>query len=128
MAVIFTAISRMCNNSTVIKFGLQQVRSLYTKPKTLRDIKRRNLVKEFAVTRLRYVAMKRNNILPKSIQDLASEAFNDIPRQSALRQLTPRCVITSRAYGTVHRWRLSRFVFRHLADYNKLCGVQRAMW
>ena len=62
------------------------------------------------------------------MQDLASKGFDNIPRQSALRQLTRRCVITSRPRGVVFRWRISRFVFRHLVDYNKMAGVQRAIW
>lgn len=33
-----------------------------------RDVRRRRLVKEHAPMRLRYIAMKRNNILPPEIQ------------------------------------------------------------
>lgn len=33
-----------------------------------------------------------------------------------------------RPRGIVKEWRMSRIVWRHLADYNKLSGVQRAMW
>lgn len=51
-----------------------------------------------------------------------------IPRQTAMYQLTRRCVVTGRGYGTVHRWRLSRFIFRELVDYNKIAGIQRAIW
>lgn len=51
-----------------------------------------------------------------------------IPRQTALRQIQSRCILTSRPRGNVLRWRISRIMFRHLADYNKLSGVQRAIW
>lgn len=62
-------------------------------------------------------------------QEEVNQQFDKIiPRQTALRQLTPRCVLTSRGHGVVLRWRLSRIMFRHLADYNKLSGVQRAIW
>lgn len=62
-------------------------------------------------------------------QEEINQQFDKIiPRQTALRQLTPRCVLTSRGHGVVCRWRLSRIMFRELADYNKLSGVQRAIW
>lgn len=62
-------------------------------------------------------------------QEEINEQFDKIiPRQTALRQLTPRCVLTSRGRGVVYRWRLSRIMFRELADHNKLSGVQRAIW
>lgn len=62
-------------------------------------------------------------------QELASKQFDEtIPRQTALRQLTTRCVVTGRGRGTVHRWRISRFIFRDLVDYNKIAGIQRAIW
>ncbi|XP_058803310.1 small ribosomal subunit protein uS14m [Phymastichus coffea] len=108
--------------------GFQQVRNKWTQWKTLRDMKRRKLAKDYAEERLRLVSMKRNDILPVEIRDLASKGFDNIPRQSALRQLRMRCVVTSRGHGTVIRWRVSRLIFRHLADYNKLAGIQRAIW
>ncbi|KAL7303893.1 hypothetical protein TKK_0004013 [Trichogramma kaykai] len=107
----------------------QQIRSMYTKWKTMRDMKRRKLAKEYAPERLRLLGIKRNDVLPREIRDLASKTFEEqIPRHSAIRQLTPRCVVTSRPHGVLHRWRVSRFIFRHLVDYNKMGGVQRAIW
>nr|KAF7420228.1 hypothetical protein H0235_010525 [Vespula pensylvanica] len=94
-----------------------------------RDAKRRKMAGQYAEERLRLVAMKRNDILPIEIRDLVEKEIQEkIPRQTALRQLTFRCVVTSRPRGVVHRWRFSRIVFRSLADYNKLAGIQRAMW
>lgn len=62
-------------------------------------------------------------------QEEINQQFDKIiPRQTALRQLTARCVLTSRGHGVVYRWRLSRIMFRELADSNKLSGVQRAIW
>lgn len=52
----------------------------------------------------------------------------EIPRDASLTRVRNRCAITSRPRGVVTRWRLSRIVWRSLADYNKLSGVQRAMW
>ncbi|XP_071876888.1 mitochondrial ribosomal protein S14 [Bombus fervidus] len=124
----------ICSNflSSSTKFAaceLQQIRNKYVGRWMIRDIKRRKMAKDHAEERLRLLAMKRNNILPVEIREEINQQFDKInPRQTALRQLTPRCILTSRGHGVVHRWRLSRIVFRDLADYNKLSGVQRAIW
>ena len=133
MAAIRNGLSMFSNflskSTNIIAPGFQQVRNKYVGRWMIRDVKRRKLAEEYAPMRLRMVAMKRNNILPPEIRDLVSKQFDEqIPRQSALRQLSKRCILTSRPRGVVHRWRLSRIVFRHLADYNKLAGVQRAIW
>lgn len=37
-------------------------------------------------------------------------------------------MITSKAAGCLHRWRLSRHLWRSFADYNQMSGVTRASW
>ncbi|ENN81550.1 28S ribosomal protein S14, mitochondrial [Dendroctonus ponderosae] len=106
----------------------QQVRHKWVNRWMARDYKRRMTVTEYAPTRLRINSLKRNDILPPELQEIASAEIMALPRDSLLNHLTYRCVITSRPRGGVPPWRLSRIVFRHLADYNKLSGVQRAMW
>ncbi|KAK0180033.1 hypothetical protein PV327_005716 [Microctonus hyperodae] len=108
---------------------LQHVRTKYCDARMVRDVKRRKACGEFATQRVRLMAMKRNDILPPEIRRIADKAMlEDVPRISSIHQVTWRCVLTSRPRGNVIRWSLSRFVFRHLVDYNKLAGVQRAMW
>ncbi|KAH0564332.1 28S ribosomal protein S14, mitochondrial [Cotesia glomerata] len=94
-----------------------------------RDVKRRRAVEQYAPVRTRLIAIKRCTFLPKEITEIADrQMIEDIPRVSSTRQLTQRCAVTSRGRGNLPRWRLSRFVFRHMADYNKIAGLQRAMW
>lgn len=94
----------------------------------IRDVKRRQVVVEYARTRLRINSLRRNNILPPELRELADAEIAALPKDSTLGHLTNRCVITSKPRGGVYPWRLSRIVFRHLSDYNKLAGIQRAMW
>lgn len=95
----------------------------------IRDYKRRKISQEHAIDRLRLVALKRNNIIPVEVREKAGEELhNNFPRDSCPVRIVNRCAITSRPRGTVYRWRLSRIMFRHLADYNKLSGIERAMW
>jgi hypothetical protein len=37
-------------------------------------------------------------------------------------------MFTSKAGGCVHRWRVSRHIWRTLADYNQMSGVTTAKW
>lgn len=94
----------------------------------IRDVKRRKLTEQYAVDRIRLITIKRNNILPIELREKAAEEIHAFPRDSCFVRIRPRCMLTSRARGTVKRFHLSRIMFRHLADYNKLSGVQRAMW
>jgi len=108
--------------------NFQQVRHKWVNRWMIRDAKRREAVTEFAPTRLRINSLRKNDILPPELRQIADTEIASLPKDSILRHLTNRCVVTSRPRGRVHRWRLSRIVFRHLADYNKLAGVQRALW
>jgi len=62
------------------------------------------------------------------IQEIADQEVAALPRDSNYIRVRHRCALTSRPRGVVFKWRLSRIVWRHLADYNKFAGVQRAMW
>ncbi|KAG5897181.1 hypothetical protein JTB14_022542 [Gonioctena quinquepunctata] len=108
--------------------NFQQIRTKWVNRWMIRDVKRRKITTEYAPLRLRVNSLRKNDILPPEIRELADAQIEALPRDSALVRTNKRCVLTSRPRGVVHRWRLSRIVFRHLADYNKLAGVQRAMW
>ncbi|KAM9501357.1 small ribosomal subunit protein uS14m [Clarias gariepinus] len=107
---------------------LEQVRSYYVDWRMLRDVKRRQMAYEYADTRLRINAIRKNTLLPKELQEVADKEIAALPRDSCPVRIRNRCVITSRPRGVKRRWRLSRIVFRHLADHNQMSGIQRAMW
>ncbi|KAK9301884.1 hypothetical protein QLX08_005936 [Tetragonisca angustula] len=119
----------LSNSVNVATYDIQQIRNKYIGRWMIRDLKRRKLAEKYADERLRLVALKRNDILPLEIREEVGKQINEtIPRQTALRQLTPRCILTSRPRGVVHKWRVSRIMFRDLADHNRMSGVQRAIW
>ncbi|XP_028833925.1 small ribosomal subunit protein uS14m [Denticeps clupeoides] len=110
-------------------FGVvQQVRGYYVNWRMLRDVKRRQMAFEYADTRLRINALRKNTLLPKDLQEVADKEIAALPRDSCPVRIRNRCVMTSRPRGVKRRWRLSRIVFRHLADHNQMSGIQRAMW
>lgn len=95
----------------------------------IKDYKKRMTVKKYAVDRIRLNSIRKNDILPIELREIASqELHNNFPRDAAFNRVVNRCMITSRPRGNVTKYRVSRIMFRHLADYNKLAGVQRAIW
>ncbi|ESO12566.1 hypothetical protein HELRODRAFT_63562, partial [Helobdella robusta] len=105
-----------------------QVRTRYINWAMRRDVKRRALATEYAPLRMRLVALKRAKMLPEEIRSHASQELTILPRDSCPNRTVNRCVLTSRPRGVVQTHRLSRIMWRLLADYNKLSGVIRAKW
>ncbi|XP_073498717.1 small ribosomal subunit protein uS14m [Phyllobates terribilis] len=105
-----------------------QVRSYYVDWRMWRDVKRRKMAFEYADERLRINALRKNTILPKELREVADKEIAALPVDSCPVRIRNRCVLTSRPRGVKRRWRLSRIVFRHLADHNQMSGIQRAMW
>ncbi|KAL7646682.1 UNVERIFIED_CONTAM: hypothetical protein RMT77_001935 [Armadillidium vulgare] len=66
--------------------------------------------------------------LQRLCQEMAHDELKTHPYDASISRVHKRCTITSRPRGLVTRWRVSRFIFRHEADYNKLSGVIRAKW
>ncbi|XP_015911028.1 small ribosomal subunit protein uS14m [Parasteatoda tepidariorum] len=100
----------------------------YTDWRMLRDVKRRKVVKEYAKLRLQINSIRYNTVLPDQIKEIAQKEIEALPTDSCFTKLHPRCVLTSRARGRWREFRMSRIIWRHLADYNQLSGVERAMW
>ena len=61
-------------------------------------------------------------------QELAKQEFWAFPYNASIIRKNNRCAVTGRARGKLRRWRLSRVVFRELADNSQLSGVTRAWW
>ncbi|XP_005721362.1 small ribosomal subunit protein uS14m [Pundamilia nyererei] len=108
--------------------AVEQVRSYYVDWRMLRDVKRRQMAFDYADERLRINALRKNTILPKELQEIADKEISALPRDSCPVRIRNRCVMTSRPRGVKRRWRLSRIVFRHLADHNQMSGILRARW
>lgn len=101
----------------------------WTDHRMLRDIHRRRGISEYFILRQNLMCIKKNHMLP---EELRVQGHRDLqlklPIITATSHCVRRCVISSRGRGVVHSFRLSRFFFRHFADYNQLSGVQKSMW
>ncbi|CAI5442994.1 unnamed protein product [Caenorhabditis angaria] len=94
----------------------------------LRDVKRRQQVQEVGADRMRLKAIKFNTILPQAIRDEAADKLFTARRYDHPRLILNMCQFTGRQRGKIKPYRLSRHLFRKMADHSSLSGVQRAMW
>lgn len=98
---------------------------------TLKDLKKRCIASEYHPRRLCLHYVYKYKSLPFELREHAlSVTQKEMPHKSRWRSgnLRYHCILTGRARGRVMRYRVSRFWFRHLADYNKLSGVIKGKW
>lgn len=62
----------------------------------IKDVRKRNTVKQFACERLRVNSLRKNDILPIELREIADTEIAALPRDSSIVALKKRCAITSR--------------------------------
>jgi len=101
----------------------------YPRNITLRDVQRRRVFKEHHRERQLLRSVYKNDLLPKELQEAArNRVVWEVPLDADRTRPNFRCVVTGRARGNYNDFRVSRFIFRAEADYNRVSGVQRAHW
>lgn len=98
---------------------------------TLADVKKRYIISEYFPTRTSLLNVFKYKSLPYELREHALDILmNKFPRKSKWRSGNIRyhCILTGRSRGRVMRYKVSRFIFRQLADYNKLSGVIKGKW
>lgn len=79
---------------------------------TNRDYNHRLLVKQYGPLRQRLACLRKNKILPKELQEIASAEVHALPRRSSVTHTYPRCIITGKGKGRLKRWRMGRIPWR----------------
>ena len=101
----------------------------WTDWRMLKDVRRRHIFTHYHPLRENLRLLQKSYLLPVELTNTAHRTLAcELPKYSSSSWVRPRCAVTSRGRGKIYYYRLSRFVFRHLADYNKLSGVIRSMW
>ena len=93
-----------------------------------KDARKRALCVLHGPLRTRLNCLRYNGFLPLELKQLADQEICWLPKQSNRDGIKNRCIYTSRARSNKLRWRMSRFMFRGIADHGKLSGVMRAKW
>ena len=71
--------------------------------------------------------MKNVNLSPEEREE-ARMRLTKLPRMSMEGRLNVRCEITGRPKGVLKKFKLSRNVFRELANRGMIPGVTKASW
>lgn len=74
----------------------QQVRNKWANWLMIRDVKRRRMSAENFLERTRINAMRKNDILPVEIRELADKDINKFEMNAIPLRINNRCVVTSR--------------------------------
>ncbi|CAG2122858.1 unnamed protein product, partial [Medioppia subpectinata] len=94
----------------------------------LRDCRRRYIFARYHPNRTFLYTIRRCKLLPSNIREVALEEDRAFPKDAHIDHLNNRCIISSRARGNFKRYKISRHMWRGLADYNQLSGVAKACW
>lgn len=111
------------------------VRTIYTgtslessKKMIRRDKKRRQMVADYEIEKLRLKAIVKNRLLPEIVQKKAREDMAAHPRDSSISRVRNRCVLTGRPRAVMKDYGLCRMKFRDLADHGYISGLTRSTW
>lgn len=95
----------------------------------VRDHMRRQAVRHFEVERTTFKAIVTDQSLPYSVRQQVQRMFEtEVPRDSAAVRVRNRCALTGRGRGVNSFYKVSRIMFRTLANEGLIPGVRRHNW
>ncbi|CAK7338450.1 unnamed protein product [Dovyalis caffra] len=96
--------------------------------RNIKDHHRRLLAEKFELRRNLYKALVRDPTLPQEMRELHAYKLAKLPRNSSFTRVRNRCVFSGRPRGVYQLFRMSRIVFRTLANQGVLNGIRKASW
>jgi len=93
-----------------------------------RDLKRREIVKKYAVKRAALLATIANVKLSDEDRYAARQKLQALPRDSSPVRLRNRCALTGRPRGVFSKFGLGRIKLREFAMRGEIPGVIKASW
>ncbi|KAJ0111624.1 hypothetical protein Patl1_00914 [Pistacia atlantica] len=96
--------------------------------RNIEDHKRRLLSAKYEVKRKLYKSLQRDTDLPSEIREKYLCKLSRLPRNSSFTRVRNRCTFTGRPRAVYRKFRMSRIVFRTLANQGLLKGVKKASW
>lgn len=93
-----------------------------------REIKRKKLVKKYAVKRNDLKAKVKDSGLSEEERRAARDALSKMPRDSSPTRARNRCHLTGRPHGYYRKFGLSRNKLREAAMRGDVPGLVKASW
>lgn len=94
----------------------------------VREYKKNILVNKYYKKRLLLKSQLKNTINSTDCILKILNKLQKLPKKSSPTKLRNRCTLTGRARGIYSEYKISRFVFRHLALNGLLPGVLKSSW
>ncbi|KAG6392250.1 hypothetical protein SASPL_146463 [Salvia splendens] len=94
----------------------------------IRDHRRRLLAAKYELRRNLYKALCRDPDLPNAMRVKHRCKLSKLPRNSSFTRVTNRCIFSGRSRAVYKKFRISRIVFRTLANQGQLMGIKKASW
>ncbi|XP_057764649.1 external alternative NAD(P)H-ubiquinone oxidoreductase B2, mitochondrial-like [Salvia miltiorrhiza] len=92
------------------------------------DHRRRLLAAKYELRRNLYKALCRDPNLPSAMRVKYRCKLSNLPRNSSFTRVRNRCIFSGRPRGVYKKFRMSRIVFRTLANQGQLIGIKKASW
>jgi small subunit ribosomal protein S14 len=93
-----------------------------------KNLKRRALVKKFAVKRARLKDVATDTSLTNEERFAARLKLAALPRNSSKTRIVNRCEITGRPRAFYRKLRMSRIALRDLASSGQIPGMVKSSW
>lgn len=102
--------------------------STVSEKRNIQDHHRRVLAAKYELRRKLYKAFCKDPALSTEMREKNRYKLSKLPRNSSFARVRNRCVMTGRPRGVYQLFRMSRIVFRDLANKGSLKGVKKASW
>ncbi|KAG9155957.1 hypothetical protein Leryth_012034, partial [Lithospermum erythrorhizon] len=114
--------------TTTIKASERKPNCNLSEKRNIQDHKRRLLAAKYELRRNLYKALCTDPDLPSDMRDKHRYKLSKLPRNSSFSRVRNRCIFTGRPRAVYEKFRISRIVFRDLANKGALMGVKKASW
>ena len=95
---------------------------------TVKNEKRRALVKQYAAKRAALKAATKDQALPSNERFAAQLKLAELPRNSAKVRIRNRCEVSGRPRGYYRKLKLSRIALRQLGNLGMIPGLVKSSW
>ena len=93
-----------------------------------REVKRAQLVKQYATRRANLKAIIEDQSRPMEERFKATLKLAQLPRNSSATRLHNRCQLTGRPHAYYRKLKLSRIMLRELASFGQIPGMVKSSW
>lgn len=94
-----------------------------------KDFRKRQIISSKELSKVVLKSVSTNLALDRNVRDNAFLNLIKFPKNSSFIQAKNRCLVTCRGRAILHKYRISRIVYKQMAMEKKLpSGISYAIW